>query len=291
MHNTVTNQLFSSCCRTWIAHVLHAKWKKTENGAGKERRLLGVKGGCCCRLRWLAVAETVPTMTVFTGSSPIFPISLCFLLFFPLMFFFFLFFFLSRFFPLYPYSASLFFLTINLCFFSFPFSLFFLALSLSSFIFFFSCYSSVSLSFFCSFQSSPLCSSILVLPSLMPPFLLCPPVFIGKNRGGTWPGWPLCCRPITAWGARSLFFSPPRGRPRVRGYISGVMVGVFLMLLRERSRWKQRKKKSSFSPVLRIQRKKKSYSAVQNGTVLVSFFFYVNSAWNDAVLDKTRRFI
>jgi hypothetical protein len=51
------------------------------------------------------------------------------------------------------------------------------------------------------------------------------------------------------------------------------MVGVFLMLLRERSRWKQREKKSSFSPVLRIQRKKKSYSAVQNDTVLISLFF------------------
>ena len=159
-------------------------------------------------------------------------------------------------------------------FFPFLFLCFFLlSLSLPLFSSFLAILLSLSFFFFCSFQSSPLCSSVLVLPSLVPPFLLCPPVFIGKNRGGTWPGWPLCCRPTTAWGARSLLFSPPRGRPRVRGYISGVMVGVFLMLLRERSRWKQREKKSSFSPVLRIQRKKKSYSAVQNDTVLISLFF------------------
>jgi len=239
---------------------------------------------------WLAVAETVSTMTVFTGSSPIFPVSLCFLFFSPYVLLLFLLFPLSVLSSLSLFCFSLLSHYSSLFFFLSFFSVFSCSLSLSSFIFFFSCYSSVSLFFFCSFQSSPLCSSVLVLPSLVPPFLLCPPIFIGKNRGGTWPGWPLCCRPKTAWGARSLFFSPPRGRPRVRGYISGVMVGVFLMLLKERSQWKQRKKKSSFSPVLRIQRKKKSYSAVQNGTVLVSFFC-VNSAWNDAVLDKTRRFI
>jgi len=230
-----------------------------------------------------------------TITNQLFSLSLSIFSFFPLMFFFFLFFFLSRLFPLYPYSASLFFLTIHLCFFSFSFSLFFLALSLPLFSSFLAILLSLSLSlslFFCSFQSSPLCSSVLVLPSLMPPLLFCPPVFIGKNRGGMWLGRPLCCHPTTAWGARSLLFSPPRGRPRVRGYTSGVMVGVFLMLLRDRNRWKQRKKKSFFSPVLRIQRKKKGYSAVQNNTVLVSLsFFCVNSAWNDVVLDKTRRFI
>jgi hypothetical protein len=36
------------------------------------------------------------------------------------------------------------------------------------------------------------------------------------------------------------------------------------------------------------------YSAVQNGIVLgfsFSFFFLMNSVWNDIILDKTRRFI
>ena len=82
MHSIVTNQLFSSCCRMWIAHVLHANEWKQQNGVGKERRLPGVKGDGCCHLRWLAVAETVPAITVFTGSSLAFTISLCFLFFF-----------------------------------------------------------------------------------------------------------------------------------------------------------------------------------------------------------------
>jgi hypothetical protein len=84
----------------------------------------------------LAAVET-PAMTVFTGSSPVFPISLCFLFFFPsvllLSLSFFLFFFLSRFSPLYPYFASLFFLSISLPFFflfSFFRSLFLLSLPL-----------------------------------------------------------------------------------------------------------------------------------------------------------------
>ena len=37
------------------------------------------------------------------------------------------------------------------------------------------------------------------------------------------------------------FFSPPRGRPQVKVYTRGAMVGIFLMLLRKRSRGKQRK--------------------------------------------------
>jgi len=81
VHSIVTSQLFSSCCRMWIAHVLHANEWKQQNGVGKERRLPGVKGDGCCHLRWLAVAETVPTITIFTGSSPAFTISLCFLFF------------------------------------------------------------------------------------------------------------------------------------------------------------------------------------------------------------------
>ena len=82
--------------------------------------------------------------------------------------------------------------------------------------------------FFHSFWSSPLFSSALVLPSLVPPFLfVLPPVFIGKNRGRTWLGRPLCCRPTTAQGARSLLFSLPCGRPRVKGYTSGAMLSSF----------------------------------------------------------------
>jgi len=206
----------------------------------------------------------------------IFPISLCFLFFSPYVLL------LSLLFPLSALSSlSLFCFSLlsyysSLFFFLFFFSVFSCSLSLPLFSSFLAILLSLSLSlFFCSFQSSPLCSSVLVLPSLMPPLLFCPPVFIGKNRGGMWLGRPLCCHPTTAWGARSLLFSPPRGRPRVRGYTSGVMVGVFLMLLRDRNRWKQRKKKSFFSPVLRIQRKKKGYSAVQNNTVLVSLSFFV----------------
>jgi len=72
--------------------------------------------------------------------------------------------------------------------------------------------------------------------SCAPFFFVLLPVFIGKNRGRTWLGRPLCYRPTTARGARSLLFSPPRGRPRVKGYTRGAMLGVFLMLLRERSR-------------------------------------------------------
>jgi len=37
----------------------------------------------------------------------------------------------------------------------------------------------------------------------------------------------------TAKGDIPYVFSPPRGRPRVRVYTSGVMVGVFLMFRRE----------------------------------------------------------
>ena len=35
MHNIVTNHLFSSCCRTWIAHVLHANERKQKTKQGR----------------------------------------------------------------------------------------------------------------------------------------------------------------------------------------------------------------------------------------------------------------
>jgi len=87
--------------------------------------------------------------------------------------------------------------------------------------------------FLFSFSSSSVFFPFLMLPcQLSLPFLaLSSPVFIGKYMGergllplsshGTgvgWPGRPLYSRPRTAQGVRPLcvFFSPPRGRPRVR---------------------------------------------------------------------------
>jgi hypothetical protein len=57
----------------------------------------------------------------------------------------------------------------------------------------------------------------------------------------------------------------------------------------ERSRWKQGNK-SSLPCFLHVQGKKKTYSVIQNGTVFCPFFL-MNSGWNGAVLDKTRRSI
>jgi len=65
------------------------------------------------------------------------------------------------------------------------------------------------------------------------------------------------------------------------------MISVFLMFFEGRGREKSVKQSSS-SPVSHVQEKKKTHNAIQNNTVWV--FFYVNSAWNGAVLDKTRRF-
>jgi len=48
---------------------------------------------------------------------------------------------------------------------------------------------------------------------------------------------------------RPLCFSPPRGRPRVRVYASGVMVGVFFMLS-EKEGEKSRGEKVLFFPCL-----------------------------------------
>jgi len=112
------------------------------------------------RTQLLAAVETL-AMTVFTGSSPVFPIPLCFLFFFPSVLLLslscFLFFFLSRFSPLYPYYASLLFLSISLCFFISFFLLVFRSLH---------CLFLFSLSF----------------PFFGPFFALSSPVFIGKTR-------------------------------------------------------------------------------------------------------------
>jgi len=241
--STVTS--FASPAETCTVHVLHGEGRnksKRKGGGGSTWRSLS-------RQWWRSGSSGDP-------SSSILYVLLCFsLLLFLSSYFFsvlspFVLFILSFFFPsflllsipillLSSFSQFLF-------FFLFFFSVF--SCSLSSSVFFFFCYSSVSLFFFVLFD--PLLYSFLFSFStlLCTFFFVLPPVFIGKNRGRTWLGRPLCCRPTTARGAHSLLFSPPCGRPRVKGYTSGAMVGVFLMLLRERSRWKQRKKQIFFFP-------------------------------------------
>jgi len=77
-------------------------------------------------------------------------------------------------------------------------------------------------SFFQSFP--PLLFFCSVSSSLLLLFFLGPPVFIGKNRGGTWLGWPLCCRPKHC--PRNT--SPPSSLTRGKLQASGGGVGVFL---------------------------------------------------------------
>ena len=179
--------------------------------------------------------------------------------FLPCFFFSSSFFFLSRFSPLYPYSAPLFFLSIPLyCFFFFfpVFLLFFLC-------FFFS----FSLSVFCS-----LLYFFLFFPVLYPPFFfstLSSPIFIGKT-GEREPGattmQPAQKQPE---GHIPSFFH----RPLIGHRSEVIQVGlwsVFFMLFGERGREKLVKKSHS-SPASHVQRKKKTYSAVQNDTIWVFF--------------------
>jgi len=96
-----------------------------------------------------------------------------------------------------------------------------------------------SASFFFFRPSPSLFSSLLALSLLF--FLLflvlpscsAPPVFIGKNRGGTCLGQPLCCGPSNTW--------------KVWSY-----VGVFLMLFRRRKSGKTGGRKSTSSPASRV---------------------------------------
>jgi len=137
-----------------------------------------------------------------------------------------------------------------------------------------------SLSPFFSLRSSPLQSCDL-------------PCIYRKNRGERGKGGHCAAAPKIARGARSVLFSLPRGRPWVRGYTRGVVVGAFLIFFRERGREKSVKNSSS-SPASHVQGKKKTHGAFQNDTVWVSsflLFFFYNSGWNDAVFDKTHRFI
>ena len=217
------------------------------------------------RTQLLAAVET-SAMTVFTGSSPVFPIPLCFL-FFSLLFFFFL----SLVFFSFSSLGSL--LSIPIMLLS-SFSLFlFVFFSLlplysfsSSFVFSF-------LSFFWFFFLFTVSSFFLSLFSFFRS-LFCSlfPCIHRKNKGERGRGGHCAAAPKATRGARSLLFSPPRGRPRVRGYTSGFIVDVFLMLFGERGREKSVKKRSSSSPASHIQGKKKTHCAVQNGTIRVFFF-------------------
>jgi len=206
------------------------------------------------RTQLLAAVET-SAMTVFTGSSPVFPIPLCFL-FFSLLFFFFL----SLVFFSFSSLGSL--LSIPIMLLSY-FSLFLFVFSFLSFFWFFVLFtvSSFFLSLF-SFFRSLFCSLF--------------PCIHRKNKGERGRGGHYAAAPKATRGARSLLFSPPRGRPRVRGYTSGFIIDVFLMLFGERGREKSVKKRSSSSPASHIQGKNKTHCAVQNGTIRV--FFFVKSA-------------
>jgi len=193
-------------------------------------------------------------MTVFTGSSPVFPIPLCFLFFpfcsssFSLLF--------SFLFPL-SVLSSLSLLCFSLI--SLYFSLFLFVFSFLSFFWFFVLFtvSSFFLSLF-SFFRSLFCSLF--------------PCIHRKNKGERGRGGHYAAAPKATRGACSLLFSPPRGRPRVRGYTSGFIIDVFLMLFGERGREKSVKKRSSSSPASHIQGKNKTHCAVQNGTIRVFFF-------------------
>jgi len=144
------------------------------------------------------------------------------------------------------------------------------------FFFLFSCFPSFLPLFFIFFLSFSFLFSSLLFPFFSGPlpslffFYSLFPYFYRKNRGERGRGNHYAAGPKTARGAHSLLFSPPLDRPQVRGYTSGVMVGVFFMLFGERGREKLVKKSHS-SPASHVQRKKKTYSAVQNDTIWVFF--------------------
>ena len=180
-----------------------------------------------------------------------------------------------RFFPV--FSSRLFFSSLDSLL-SIPILLLLSLYSSLLFFFLFSFSSSSVFSFLSLFQLFVLFSTFYVFfsvfhPLFYPPFFFCSlfPCFYRKNRGERGRGDHCAAAPKTARGAHSLLFSPPLGRPRVRGYTSGVMVDVFFMLFGERGREKLVKKSPS-SPTSHVQRKKKTHSAVQNGTIWVFFF-------------------
>ena len=119
-------------------------------------------------------------------------------------------------------SGSIFFSSLSLLCFSFSsllLLLLFFIRSSPSFLFSFVLFSSVlffSFPPFSFFFYSVLCVLSLFflfflffLFSFSPLFFVLPPVFIGKNKGGTLLGWPLCYCPMTVGRACSLLFSLP----------------------------------------------------------------------------------
>jgi hypothetical protein len=142
-----------------------------------------------------------------------------------------------------------------------------LAVAAAALVFFFSLSPLFFVLFFLSvFSAFPLLLSLFYYPLLLTCFpslffhLFCPHVFIGKNRGGTWLGRPLCRRPSTAPPTRGKFFFG--------------QVGLVDVFLREKWWWKTEKEKSSSSLASRVQGKKKTHRAVQNGIVWVFSFFF-----------------
>jgi len=140
-----------------------------------------MKGGGCYRLWWLAVAETVSAMMVFTSSSPVFPISLCFFLLFSSF---------SFFFSLGSFLFIPILLLSSFSLFLFIFFLF-LLLSLSSSVFFFFCYS--SLFFFVLFD-----------PLICPLVSCALPCIYKKNRGERDRGGHCAASPRTTRGTHLL---------------------------------------------------------------------------------------
>jgi hypothetical protein len=173
--------------------------------------------------------------------SPVFSVFLCFL----------------------PLGSFSFFLSVCLPSPYLPFSLFF------SFVFllFFSVFLSLlpSSPFLFSFGLQPfffLVSRASLLSCAL--FFFSSSVFIGKNRGGTWLGRPLCYRPKNCPRNTSPPSSPTRGKLRASG------VGMFL----KREMVVTEEEKSSSSPASLVQGKKKTYGAIQNGTVFYSSFLF-----------------
>ena len=138
------------------------------------------------------------------------------------------------------------FLSSFLCFSAFFFS--FLPLFFSSF-------------FFRSSAPSLFCSA--ALPPLFFFFALFPCIY-GKNRGERRKGSHYAAAPNRPRGTSPPFFHHVPSK-------WGCCVGVFLRFKREREgEEKKQGRKSSSSHASRIQRKKKKYGAVQNGTIFAS---------------------
>jgi len=132
------------------------------------------------------------------------------------------------------------------------------------------CFSSLSSLFFILFSASsfffllvfPLsCALSLLFSSFF--FALSFPVFIGKKQGRERRGRPLCCRPSNTWKALGKW-----------GWCRCLFEKESTSFWRGR-RWKTEEEKSSSSTASRIQGKKKTYSAIQKGTVSGFFFFFV----------------